>query len=257
MKELEKQFHIGLTNGDVGKYVILPGDPGRCEQIAQYFDNPKFKHSNREFNIWNGELEGERVTVCSTGIGAPSASIAMEELAAIGAKVFIRCGTCGGINLKVTSGDLVIPSGSVRYEHTSTEYAPIEYPAVPDFELTSLIQKAANNLGYNNHVGIIQCKDSFYGEVSPEKMPVSYELLNKWEAWKRLGVLASEMESSALFVISNALNVKCATVLHAVWNTEREKQEGVDKMDHNTDKAAHTAVEALRLAVQNNLAEKE
>ena len=257
MRELEKQFHIDCKNGDVGKYVILPGDPGRCEQIAQYFDNSWFQHSNREFNIWNGSLDGELVTVCSTGIGAPSASIAMEELAAIGAKVFIRCGTCGGINLKVAPGDLVIPNGSVRYEHTSTEYAPIEYPAVPDFELTSLVQKASNNLNYNSHVGVIQCKDAFYGQHSPEKMPVSYELLDKWEAWKRLGVLASEMESSALFVISNALNVKCATVLHTVWNTEREKQGIVDDMDTTTDKAAQVAVEALRLAVQNDLAGNE
>ncbi len=124
LKDHAKQFHINVSEGEVGKYVILPGDPGRCEKIAKYFDDPEFVGQNREYNIWNGTLLGEKVSVCSTGIGGPSTAIAAEELAAIGAKVLIRVGTCGGINLKVKSDDVVIANGAVRQDGTSHEYAP-------------------------------------------------------------------------------------------------------------------------------------
>ena len=200
MQEREVQFHIECAKGDVGRYVILPGDPGRCEKIAAYFDEPTFVHSNREFTIWNGKLLGERVTVCSTGIGGPSASIAMEELAAIGADTFVRVGTCGGINLKVKADDVVIATGAVRHEGTSREYAPIEFPAVADYEVQTAMVAAAKALEKPWHAGVVQCKDSFYGQHSPARMPVSGELLYKWEAWKRLGVLASEMESACFAV---------------------------------------------------------
>ncbi|MBQ1372199.1 MAG: nucleoside phosphorylase, partial [Oscillospiraceae bacterium] len=196
MQALEKQFHIRCVQGDVGKYVILPGDPGRCAAIAALFDDPHQVSQNREFNIYTGSLLGEKVSVCSTGIGGPSASIAMEELHNIGADTFLRVGTCGGIHLKVRSGDIVVATGAIRYEHTSQEYAPLEYPAVANLDVTLALRDAALALGKTTHVGVVQCKDSFYGQHSPHKMPVSCELLNKWEAWKRLGVLASEMESA-------------------------------------------------------------
>ena len=142
MQQLEKQFHIHCVEGDVGRYVILPGDPGRVESIARLFDDAHFVASNREFTIWTGTLDGEKVSVCSTGIGGPSASIAMEELHNIGADTFIRVGTCGGIDTDVKSGDVVVATGAIRYEHTSQEYAPIEYPSVPDFGITSALVKA-------------------------------------------------------------------------------------------------------------------
>ena len=150
---------------------------------------------NREYNIYTGYLLGEKVSVCSTGIGGPSASIAMEELTAIGADTFIRIGTCGGIAMDVCPGDVVVASGAIRYEHTSMEYAPIEFPAVADFDITAALKAAGEDLGYGTHVGVVQCKDSFYGQHSPEKSPVYYELQQKWESWKRLGVKASEMKS--------------------------------------------------------------
>ena len=187
----EYQYHIQCRPGDVGRYVILPGDPGRCEQIAKLFDDYYFVNYNREYKTYSGTLNGVKVSVCSTGIGGPSAAIAMEELHKLGADTFIRTGTCGGINLDVQADDVVIASGAIRYEHTSLEYAPIEYPAVADFDVTCCLKKAADTLGYRNHVGIVQCKDAFYGQHSPEASPVYYELLNKWESWKRLGVLAS------------------------------------------------------------------
>ena len=146
MQELEKQYHIHCVEGDVGRYCILPGDPGRCASIAEYFENPVLVAQNREYTVYTGTLLGEKVTVCSTGIGGPSAAIAMEELHNVGADTFIRVGTCGGIDLDVQSGDVVIASGAIRFEHTSMEYAPIEYPAVANYEVLSALVEAAERL---------------------------------------------------------------------------------------------------------------
>lgn len=246
MQELDKQFHIKCVEGDVGRYVILCGDPGRCESIADLLDNAEHVKQNREYNIYTGFLDGEKVSVCSTGIGGPSSAIAMEELHNIGADTFIRCGTCGGIDLDVESGDVVVATGAIRFEHTSMEYAPIEFPAVADLDITMALREASKESGYKTHVGVVHCKDSFYGQHSPEKMPVSYELLQKWEAWKRLGVKCSEMESAALFVIASALKCRCGACFHVVWNQERENA-GLDcKMDEDTSKAIKTSVEAMR-----------
>ncbi|HPX71236.1 MAG TPA: uridine phosphorylase, partial [Bacillota bacterium] len=250
MQRLEKQFHIACAAGDVGRYVILPGDPGRCEKIAGHFDNARLVSSNREYTVWTGTLAGEKVSVCSTGIGGPSAAIAMEELCNIGADTFIRVGTCGGISLEVKSGDVVVATGAVRYEHTSSEYAPVEFPAVPDFGLTCALVEAARALNKSLKVGVIQCKDSFYGQHSPKKSPVSYELLNKWDSWKRLGVLASEMESAALFVVAAARGVRCASCFHVIWNQEREAA-GLDQdMSTDTSAAIEVGVEALRRVIE-------
>ena len=252
MQQLEKQFHIHCVPGDVGRYVILPGDPGRCEAIAALFDDAKHVAQNREFNIYTGTLLGEKVSVCSTGIGGPSASIAMEELHNIGADTFLRVGTCGGIKLDVRSGDVVVATGAVRYEHTSREYAPIEYPAVADFDLTLALRDAALALGCRTHLGVVQCKDSFYGQHSPEKSPVYYELQQKWESWKRLGVLASEMESSTLFVVADALGCRCGACFHVIWNQEREKQGLDQQMSEDTSQAVRVAVEALKRIIKTD-----
>ena len=141
------------------------------------------------------------MSVTSTGIGGPSGSIAMEELCNCGADTFIRVGTCGGMQTEVCGGDLVIATGAIRMEGTSREYAPIEYPAVPDLEVTNALVNAAKRLDMTCHTGVVQCKDSFYGQHQPEKHPVSYELMDKWEAWLRMGCVASEMESAALFIV--------------------------------------------------------
>ena len=241
------QYHIGLNKGDVGKYVILPGDPKRCKKIAQYFDNPKLVADNREYVTYTGYLNGEKVSVTSTGIGGPSAAIAMEELVNVGAEVFIRVGTCGGMQLDVKGGDLVIATGAIRMEGTSKEYAPIEFPAVANLDVVNALVKASENLGYTHHTGVVQCKDSFYGQHSPEVKPVSYELMNKWEAWKRLGCLASEMESAALFIVASYLGVKVGSVFLTVANQEREKQNLENPVVHDTEKAIKTAIEAIKI----------
>ena len=246
MQATEKQYHINCVEGDVGGYVLLPGDPGRCEAIAQYFDNPVHIGMNREYNIYTGTLLGEKVSVCSTGIGGPSASIAMEELVKLGAHTFIRVGTCGGIHLDVMPGDVVVATGAIRYEHTSMEYAPIEFPAVSDFDIAFALKNAGEELGYRIHTGVVQCKDSFYGQHSPEKSPVYYELLNKWESWKRLGVKASEMESAALYVVAAALGVRCGACFHVVWNQEREKAGMFMPMTEDTSGAIKVGIEAMK-----------
>ena len=245
-----KQYHIALSENDAGKYCILPGDSGRCEKIAQYLEDPHFVASNREFTTWAGTLKGERVLVTSTGIGGPSAAIAMEELAALGANTFIRVGTCGGINMNVKSSDVVIPTASVRFDGTGNEYAPIEFPAAADFGVVRALVDSAQELGERWHTGIVQCKDSFYGQHSPSRMPVSYELLNKREAWKKLGVLASEMESSALFVVASALGVRCGTVLNVIWNQERKAAGYNEPDDFDTDRGIKTAVKAMSRLIE-------
>ena len=246
MQDIGVQYHIRCKEGDVGRYCFLPGDPGRCEAIAQHFDNPVHVGMNREYNIYTGTLLGEKVSVCSTGIGGPSAAIAMEELTAIGADTFIRVGTCGGIDLNVLPGDVVVATGAIRFEHTSFEYAPAEFPSVPDFDVTLALRDASLALGYRTHTGVVQCKDSFYGQHSPEKSPVSYELLQKWESWKRLGVKASEMESAALFVVAAALGVRCGSCFHAVWNQEREKLGMQMPMTEDTSGAIRVGIEAVK-----------
>ena len=252
MQKLEKQFHIHCKPGDVGRYCIVPGDPGRVPAIAALLDDAKPVAQNREYNVWTGSLLGEKVTVCSTGIGGPSAAIAMEELHNCGADTFIRTGTCGGIALEVQSGDIVVATGAVRYEHTSREYAPIEFPAVADFQVAGCLAQAVRQLGLPLHMGVVQNKDSFYGQHSPEASPVYYELQQKWESWKRLGVKASEMESAALFVVAAALGCRCGSCFHVIWNQGREAA-GLDQnMSEDTSNAVKAAVEGLKLLIQQD-----
>ena len=218
----EKQYHIQVGEGDVGKYVILPGDPKRCAKIAAYFDDAKLVADSREYVTYTGYLDG------------------------------VNVGTCGGMQLDVKSSDVVIASGAIRMEGTSKEYAPIEFPAVADIDIINALRASAKELGQTSHVGVVQCKDAFYGQHSPETMPVSYELLNKWEAWKRLGCLASEMESAALFIVASTLHVRCGSVFLVMANQEREKQGLDNPVTHDIDMAIRVAVEAIRKLIKED-----
>ena len=240
------QYHIGLKPGDVGEYVILPGDPKRCAKIAAFFDDAKLVGDSREFITYTGTLDGVKVSVTSTGIGGPSASIALEELTNIGAKTFIRVGTCGGMQKEVKGGDIVIATGAVRMEGTSKEYAPIEYPAVADFDVTGALVGSAQDLGAEYHLGVVQCKDSFYGQHQPELHPSGYELLNKWEAWLRMGRLASEMESAALFIVGAYRRVKVGSCFLCVANQERAAAGMSNDQVHDTELAIRVAIGAIR-----------
>ncbi len=242
-------FHINIKQSEGAKYAIMPGNPGRAELIAKYLDDARPLACNREFNSYAGTLDGERVIVMSTGIGGPSAAIALEELWRCGLEYAVRIGTCGGMQECVVPGDIIIPTAAVRMEGTSKEYAPIEFPAAADFDVVCALVKAAENNRQNYHTGVIQSKDSFYGQHSPQTMPVSYELESKWEAWKRLGVLASEMEAAALFTVSAARGIKTGCVLHALWNQERKKLGYSDDDVMDTEAAVKTAVDAVRILI--------
>ena len=250
MQKLDKQFHIHCVEGDVGRYVILPGDPGRCEKIAALFDDAHFVAQNREFTIYTGTLLGEKVSVCSTGIGGPSASIAMEELVECGADTFIRVGTSGGIVDKVKGGDIVIATGAIRQEGTSREYLPIEFPAVADFSVVSALHEAAQALGFPYHTGVIQSKDSFYGEIRPALMPIADELTAKWKAWKAAGALTSEMETAALMIVAQVLHVRCGAVLNVLWNADNDDAPAIPP--DATERGVRAAVEAIRILIQKD-----
>lgn len=247
-----KQYHTQVGVGDVGRYVILPGDPKRCEKIAAHFDGARLIADSREYVTYTGTLDGVPVSVTSTGIGGPSAAIAIEELSKVGADTFIRVGTCGGMQEEVCGGDLVIANGAIRMEGTSREYAPIEYPAVPDVTAMNALIEAAEKLGVTHHVGVVQCKDSFFGQHEPEVMPVYYELQNKWEAWLRMGALASEMESAALFIAGSFLRVRVASCFLVVANQERARLGLPNPQAHDTQLAITVAVEALRGLIEKD-----
>ena len=247
-----KQYHTGVGKGNVGKYVILPGDPKRCVKIAAHFDNPVLVADNREYVTYTGTLDGIKVSVTSTGIGGPSAAIAIDELSKCGADTFIRVGTCGGMQDEVMGGDIVIASGAIRMEGTSREFAPIEYPAVSDVEVMNALINSAKSLKNRYHVGVVQCKDSFFGQHEPDIMPVSYELQNKWEAWLRMGCLASEMESAALFIAGSFLRVRVGSCFLVVANQERAKKNLPNEHVHDTETAISVAVEAMRLLIKED-----
>lgn len=247
-----KQYHIGVGKGDVGRYVFLPGDPKRCEKIAKYFDQPVKVGDSREFVTYTGYLNGVKVSVTSTGVGGPSASIAMEELVACGADTFIRVGTCGGMDMNVQSGDLVIATGAIRMEGTSKEYAPIEYPAVADLYMVNALVEGAKRVNASYHTGVVECKDAFYGQHRPETLPNGQDLLRKWNAWLGMGCKASEMESAALFIVAGYLHVRCGTTLLVVANQEREKQGLPNPQVHDTDLAIRSAIEAVKYLIETD-----
>lgn len=248
----ERIYHLSLETAHGARYAILPGDPGRVERIASLLQNPKKEAQNREFTTFSGTLCGQPVLVTSTGIGGPSAAIAIEELTVLGLDTFIRVGTCGGMQTQVCGGDLVIATGAVRMEGTSKEYVPQEYPAVPDFAVTAALAEAARRLRLPHHIGVVQSKDSFYGQHEPGRMPVGPELEYKWKAWVRAGVLASEMECAALFCVAATLRVRVGAVLACVWNQERAAA-GLPNPDApDTGSAIETAVEAIKTLIEQD-----
>ncbi|MFT8890024.1 MAG: uridine phosphorylase [Ethanoligenens sp.] len=241
----ERMYHLGLKKEDGARFAVLPGDPGRVPQIAACLADAHEVAHNREFHTWAGTLSGERVLVTSTGIGGPSAAIAMEELASIGVDTFIRVGTCGGMQLAVQGGDLIVPTAAIRMDGTSREYLPVEFPAVADFALTQALSDAANRQGVHTHLGVVQSKDSFYGQHEPERMPVGQRLMFDWNAWIKGGALASEMECATLFTVAACLGVRAGAVLTCVWNQERQAAGMSNPETHDSGIAIRTAVEAI------------
>ena len=240
----ELMYHIALKKGDVGRYVFLPGDPGRVPKIAAFLDDAVEVAHNREYRTFTGTLLGEKVSVTCTGIGCPSTAIAIEELAMIGADTFIRVGTAGIMQPdKMEPGDLVITTGAVRHEYTSSQYLPMAYPAVADLDVTLALRAAARQRGVRHHVGVTQSKDSFYGQHEPERMPVGPQLQYQWDAWIQGGVLCSEMEASTLFIVSRWL---------------KKRAGGIMMTASSADPMAHllgTATDAVKLLIARDRAQ--
>ena len=253
LSEHDKQYHIDLSPGDVGRYVILPGDPDRVPLIAEYLDNPQFAAQKREYTTYTGSLSGQKVSVTSTGIGGPSAAIAIEELIKCGADTFIRVGTSGGININVVGGDLVIPMAAVRGDGTSREYLTHDYPAVGDFAVIAALKQAAEEEGLRHHVGVVQSKDSFYGELAPESMPMAGYLNQRWESYIRAGCLASEMECATLMSVGLVRNVRVGAVLTAIWNLERPKSGLDNPVCHDSSNAIRCAIDAIKILISSDM----
>lgn len=251
------RFHLKTRNEDIGRYVILPGDPGRVPKIAAKLDDAKLIASNREYVTYTGYLDGVKVSVCSTGIGGPSAAIAVEELIMCGADTFIRVGTSGGINLKVVGGDLLVASAAIRSEGTSHEYIPDNYPAVADFDVTKALKEAGDELstdedGNRCHVGVVHSKDNFYGEIDPDDTAVPSKLNAAWEGYVKCGCLTSEMEAAAIYSVALCRGVRAGAVLTALWNVERTNAGLPDKNCESSERAIQCAVNAIRKLIKQD-----
>jgi uridine phosphorylase len=240
----EKQYHVQLAKGDVGRYVLLPGDPGRVPKIAGYLKNAREVAQNREYTTYTGEVDGIKVSVTSTGIGCPSAAIAVEELARVGADTFIRVGTAGTLQDHVKLGDLVISTSTVREDGTSLQYVPVNYPAVADFQLTMALYEAARKLGYAAHLGISQTKDAFFTEEDDPHLPRYEAIRERWETWRKANVLASSMESAAIFVISSIRKLRAAEILAIIGSSFSDKP--IQKKV-GIDEAIRTSIEAIKI----------
>ena len=225
----DKEYHIGIAPGEIPELVLMPGDPDRAHDIAmRFFDEPQEIAKKREYWSFKGKWKGVSVAVCSTGIGCPSAAIALEELVKVGCTMFLRVGTSGAISRSVNAGDLVIFTGSVRDDGTSRQYVPIEFPAVADPRMVLALKKAAEERNTKFHVGIGHSKDAFYSEhadyVSDPK-----GTRRKWEMMRKSGVLATEMEAAALFVIGHLRGVSVGTICVAIGENVEEEAKIVGK----------------------------
>jgi len=236
----------------VGRYVILPGDPGRSEKIARYFDDPKFVANNREFTTYTGMLLGQKVTVTSTGIGCPSTAIAVEELIKIGADTFIRVGTSGGMQPGTKTGEVAIVTGAIRDEGTTSHYLPIEFPAIADPDVVLALRQGAEKLGLTYRVGISHSKDSFYGETESRRMPIAEQLEARWKAWVEGGAICSEMESAAIFVIASIHRARAGGVMMMVGYEQGLPEDEHGKKLFHGDRAIRTAIEGIKILIERD-----
>ncbi len=243
----ELQYHIKVTEKDVGKYVLLPGDPGRCESIARYFENSQFVSFNREHKIYTGFLNGEKVSVVSTGMGCPSTAIAVEELVKVGCHTFIRVGTSGAMQPDMKTGDIAIVNAAIRDEGTSRQYLPIEFPSVADLNVTNALVQAAEDLNLVYHVGISHTKDSFYSEVEPERMPMANHLKEMWDSYVSGGAICSEMEASIVFILANIYRKRAGAVTMIIGSDL-----GTIAKKHDPDEMIKVAINALRILIEKD-----
>ena len=207
----EKKYHIGLGPGEVGEYVLVPGDPGRTPMIAKYLEEAHEVAFSREYRTFTGKVDGVPVSAMSTGIGGPSVAIGIEELSELGVHTLLRVGTCGAAQPEIKMGDLVIALGSVRTEGTPNGYVPPEYPAVASLHVVNALVDAAKDSGAPYHVGIIRSVDALYSDLLPDSMPRPRSR-DELEMWSRAGVLSNDMESSTLFVVARLRKLRAGTI---------------------------------------------
>ena len=241
-----RKHHIGLRRGDVGRYVLLPGDPDRVEVIAQHFDRPRFVAQRREYTTWVGELDGVHVACTSTGIGCPSTAIAVEELHDIGVDTFIRVGTSGSMQRHIKPGSIGVVSGAIRDEGTSRHYLPIEFPAVADLDVTIALREAAKASGFPWYLGVAQSKDSFYGQHNPERMPIAEDLQRRWKAWMAGGAICSEMEAATLFIVAATLGVRAGGAMLILGNPDQKPMTPTEVEAADVNRVIATSIDGLR-----------
>lgn len=257
MNNLHKTMHLMIDETAVGKYVFLPGSLERAKLISEYFDEPQKQAQNREFVTYSGYLNGTKVSVVSTGISGPSAAIAIEELASLNVHTMIRIGSCASTSPKVRKGDVVIPNASVRMEGTGSHYLPIEYPAVPDYQILKMLEQAAIVLGVRFNVGVNICKDSYFTEVSPHTKPVYYELKEKWDAYEKGGATNTCMECAPLFLIGSTLKIRTGAVLISATNYRNYSNDDKDYPRDLEHSAIKVGIEAIKKIIHADLSREQ
>ncbi len=247
------QYHIRCRPGDVGKYVLLPGDPGRVPILAGYLDEAWKVAENREYVTYTGRLGDTLVSVTSTGIGCPSATIAVEELANVGAEVFIRVGTCGGVDPSVHAGDIVVAEAAVRGDGATREYLPVEYPAVADHGVVEALLRAARRLGVPVKRGVVWTHDAYYRGTWVGEMPERARRV--YEPWLEGGVLCVENEVSGVYVVSRVRRRRAGALLLCMGNNLSEELEPFSEEDYRrgVDAMARVALEAVRIMEEEGL----
>jgi len=244
-------FHLGLTKADLqgATLAIVPGDPERVKKIAALMDNPVQLASHREFTTWRADIDGKAVIVCSTGIGGPSTSIAVEELAQLGIRTFLRVGTTGAIQPGINVGDVLVTTGSVRLDGASLHFAPLEFPAVADFTCTTALVEAAKALGATTHIGITASSDTFYpGQERYDTFSgrVVSRFQNSMKEWQQMGVLNYEMESATLLTMCASQGLRAGMVAGVIVNRTQQEIPDAETMKKTESDAVRIVVEAAR-----------
>jgi uridine phosphorylase len=248
----ERKYHVGLAAGEVGSYVLIPGDPFRTALIAEHLQDAEERAWSREFRTFTGRVGETPVSACSSGIGGPSMAIAVEELGELGVHTFLRVGTCGGGQPGIRMGDLVVATGAVRSEGTPDVYVPREYPAIASHDVVGACVEAAEAAGAPYHLGVIRSVDALYADLLPERMPRPAELRAELEMWQRVGVVANDMESSTLLVVSALRGWRAGVILLCV------DELGAGEIHHlepsAMDRLLRVAVDAVRRLIERDCA---
>ena len=249
MEEIKKMMHVGTSKGQISKYVFLPSSPERAEKIASYLDNSEEIAYNREYHSFKGYLDGVEVTVCSTGMGGPSLTIAIEELAECGAETMIRVGTCNSTSEKLDRNEVLIPNGAVRMETVSNHFSPVEYPAVPDSDVLDALAEAAEKVGVENKVGIVITRANFHTMFQKDKRPWGSEIRARWNAYEAGGALGSDVTTSPLLVAASNLGLRAGSVLgcSSAYGCYSDDYDEWDPLCE--ENAIKVAIEAMRIII--------